>query len=109
MSQLIKWNNNNGSYEQDDVIDSAPDDHQWSDLELNTAVFSVEINVTLSESDLSKLKMEDERPDNFSAISQLPTFRSLHSGKRGMKVIHRRKYYKDGNTIILKPNAQVHD
>lgn len=106
MSQLIKWNNNNGSYDLNDVVDSVPDNHLWSSLELDTAIFLVEENVTLSDFDIDKLKMVDERPENYSAISQLSVFRSLSTGKLSMKSIHRRKYQKIGNNVVLKPNAQ---
>jgi len=108
MSQLLKWNNNNGSYETGDTVVILPDNHVFSADEHNTDVFLIE-SVTLSSSDEAKLGMIDERPVNYSAISQLPTFRSLSTKFSTMKQLHRRKYQNNGNTIQLKFNAQVID
>ena len=101
--QLIKRNIPNVGYEQFDVVAIADDAHQWSPMELS-GNFLFEINVTLTDAEKKKLIMVDEGLSNYSAISQLPAFRSLSTKQENLKVFHRRKYIHDGG-VKLKANA----
>ena len=104
--QSIKRNAPNAGYETDDTIRVLPDSHQFGSAELNSANFTIETGLTLTDDEIAKLEMQDEAPTNFSAIAQLPTFRSLATKSENMKTLHRRKYQNSGNTLVLKPNAQ---
>ena len=101
--QLIKRNIPNAGYEQYDVVTIADDAHQWSPMELS-GNFLIETGVTISDSERNKLIMNDEGLANHSAISQLPTFRSLSTKQENLKIFHRRKYIHDGG-VKLKANA----
>ena len=110
MTQILKWNNNNNhSYDSGDTVVIVSDAHIFSADEKDTSVFTIESGVNLSEGDKAKLIMTDERPVNFSAISQIPTFRSLSTKLSAMSRLHRRKYVNVGDIVQLKSGAQEVD
>ena len=108
MTQIAKWKSaSNSQYETGDVVECREEGKGYSQHEID--IFDIEAGLTLSDSDKQKLMIVDERPDNYSAIAQIPTFRSLLTKQENMKQLHRRKYQNSGNTVFLKPNAQVKD
>ena len=94
------------SYEIGDFVSIDPDSHTYGGRDFNNRE---EVSLPgLTDAERNKLIMVDERPVNYSAISQLPTFRSLSTKIQAMKQLHRRKYQFD-NGVMLKSNAQVED
>ena len=106
MTQILKCTVNKLDYNIGDTVVIKHDAHIWSSDDL--ALCTVETGLTLSVSDIEKLKMGDDAPVNYSAISQLPTFRSLSTKQSAMKQLHRKKYQYN-NGVVLKSNAQVCD
>ena len=92
------------SYEIGDFVAIVADDHIFAGKDLQNGRAEEQLGV-LSDIDKSKLIMSDEAPTNFSAISKLPTFRSLSTKADQMKQLRRRKYTFD-NSVKLKANAQ---
>ena len=95
------------SYETGDFITTVPDDHVFAGKDLQNGR-GEELLGDLSETENEKLLMEDEQISQRSGAGQLAGFRSLMTGGRNLKVLHRRKYnFADG--VKIKPNAQVAD
>ena len=92
------------SYEIGDYVAIVPDDHGFDGKDLQNGRAEEALGA-ISDDERSKLMMTDEAPANFSAISQLPTFRSKSSGRDNLTPLHRRKYQFDGG-VKLKANAQ---
>jgi len=103
--QIIERKSPSNGYETGDCITVVSDNHAFGGEELKADKFTIKSNTTLSDCDINKLVMYDSAPINVSAISQLPAFRSLATGKEAMRNLHRRKYSYD-NAIKLKSNAQ---
>ena len=92
------------TYEVGDFVAIVPDDHVFDGGDLHNGRGEESLGV-LSNDEHLKLMMSDEAPTNFSAISELPTFRSIMTKSENMKSLHRRKYtYNSG--VKLKGNAQ---
>lgn len=104
MELLLK--NSPNHYETGDAVVVMPDGWGWGEGELNTNVFTIEKGVTLTDSEAGLLTQQDIAPLNNSAISRLPTFRSLSTKFENAKLLHNRKYAYDNGSIALKPNAQ---
>ena len=92
------------SYEVGDFVAIVADDHMFDGKDLQNGR-AEELLGTLTDAEKGKLLMSDEAPTNFSAISKLPTFRSLSTKSDQMKQLHRRKYHFDSG-VKLKANAQ---
>jgi len=107
MELLVK--NSPNHYDTNDTIDMREDGFQWSTGALQSSVFTVVTGVTVTEDDEKLLKQNDEGVKNFSAVSKLPTFRSLSMGREQLKEFHRRKYQYEGGVVKRKANAQVRD
>ena len=97
------------SYGVNDVVAIVSDSHQWSPMELDTSVFTIETIPDLLEAEVSRLLMNDDGFINNSSISKLPTFRSLSTQFTQTRLFHKRKYQYVNGSIVLKDNAQVYD
>jgi len=95
------------SYEVGDFVSIVDDSHEFGGSDFNGR--EEEILPGLTDVGRNKLIMSDERPSNFAAISQLPTFRGLYSKSVAMKQLHRRKYQFINGVVALKDNAQEQD
>ena len=104
MTQILKCTVDKLGYNTGDTVVVASDEHLWSDDDL--ALCTKETGLTLSASDIAKLKMSDVALVNHAAISKLPTFRSLSTKQNALKQLHRKKYQYN-NGVVLKSNAQV--
>ena len=108
MSQLLRITTAIKAFEVGDTGLITPDGHQWSPADLQNFV-TLETGLTLSDAEINKLRMDDEVLISYSAISQLPTFRSLATGRKNTTFLHRRKYQYINGEVILKANAQEHN
>ena len=98
------------SYGVNDAVAIVPDSHQWSPAELNTNVFTIESIPDLTDSEVNLLLMNDDAISNYSAISQLPTFRSSSTRFDKTKLKHKRKYeYVNGEVRLNNGSSQVID
>jgi len=104
--QIIKRTDSD-SYGANDVVAIVPDSHQFSSMELDINRFTIESIPDLTDAEISLLLMTDDGPSNFSAISQLPTFRSLSTGVRNTHLFHKRKYEYVNGGIRYNSQAQV--
>lgn len=91
-------------YNVGDIVSIVEDDHVFSVGDLSNGREQIPLGA-LTDENKAKLLMQDEAITNFSAISQLPTFKSFSTSSRNLKALHRRKYVFD-NGVVLKPNAQ---
>jgi len=96
------------SYEINDIVSLVEDSHVFGDKDIKPGKREVVSLGTLTDAEKSKLLMVDARPDNYAAISQISTFRSLATKTAALKRLHRRKY-NFNNGVALKANAQVRD
>lgn len=92
------------SYEIGDFVVIVADDHVFAGKDLTNGRVEEALG-DLSDSEVNLLTMSDEGINSFSAIGQLPTFRSLATKRQNLKTLHRRKYHFDGG-VKLKVNAQ---
>ena len=104
--QIIKRTDSD-TYGINDVVAIVADSHQWSPMELDTNIFTIESIPDLTDAEVSLLLMNDDVISNYSAISQLPTFRSLSTKFKDMKLLHKRKYEYANGVIQLNAKAQV--
>ena len=104
--QIIK-RTNSLSYGTNDVVAIVADSHQWSPKELDTNRFTIESIPDLTDAEISLLLMTDDGINNFSAISQLPTFRSLSTRGENNSLLHKRKYEYINGEIKYNSQAQV--
>jgi len=105
--QIIKRTDSD-TYGINDVVAIVADSHQWSPMELDTNIFTIESIPDLTDAEVSLLLMNDDAISNYSAISQLPTFRSISTSFDNTKMLHKRKY-QYVTRIQYKDNAQVND
>jgi len=92
------------SYEIGDFVAIVSDDHVFAGKDLTNGRGEESLG-DLTDEEIGKLIMEDEQINQYSAISQIPTFRSLSTKQANMKMLRRRKYHFD-NGVKLKANAQ---
>jgi len=104
--QIIKRTDSD-SYGANDVVAIVPDSHQWSPMELDTNIFTIDSIPDLTDAEISLLLMTDDGPSNFSAVSQLPTFRSLSTKGEKTHLLHKRKYEYVNGEIRYNSKAQV--
>ena len=97
-----------GTYGIDDVVAVFDNDHKFSPTELDSTVFSIETIPDLTTEEKNLLLMNDDAVSNYSAISQLATFRSISTSFDNTKMLHKRKY-QYVTRIQYKDNAQVND
>ena len=102
----VKDGGNGAQYEADDVIQSFPDDYVFAGNDLANGRTVIALGA-ITDRDTELLQMEDEARINHSAISQLPAFRSISSGVRGLSQLRRRKYQWTNGSVTLKGNAQA--
>ena len=91
-------------YETGDILQIFPDDYIFAGKDLANGRVEVVLG-NLTDAEISKLEMSDDGLVTYSAINQLPTFRSKMSGSAGLRILRRRKYQFD-NGVKLKANAQ---
>jgi len=91
------------TYETGDYIIVVEDDYVFGGSDLSGGRAEEPLG-SMTQDEIAKLTMQDEGVADFS-VNALATFRSLSSGARNMKVLHRRKYQFDVG-IKVKPNAQ---
>ena len=103
--QILKISTAVNNYEIDDTVLIVDDGHQWSTDDLANYVM-LETSVALSGAEISKLKMSDDGPVNYAAISRIATFRSALTRQEAMKQLHRKKYFYSDNAVKLKVNSQ---
>ena len=103
--QIIKKKSPNAGYVEGDSVAIVSDAHVFSVDEHNSDIFTIEIGITLTDAEISKIQMNDEQI-NRNAASNLPTFRSLSTNISNLKYLHRRKYQYTSGNVLLKPDAQ---
>jgi hypothetical protein len=94
--QLLLKNSHNAGYTTNDVVAIVPDDHEWGSGELQTNVFTIVENVTLSEDEMDILRTEDVQIELPKAMLRLTSLRfKLMRDFTLQKRIKRRRYYYD--------------